>query len=69
MEHKQIIRDDVLFPASKIAHWPGQSIGCCDEHADKIVAIGKAMGYGITFTDAPEEAVCINCVNEKGGKQ
>lgn len=64
MDKRNPIRDDARFPATRIGHWPGQTIACCEEHAEQIANVGKAMGYKISFTEAPEGSFCANCVNE-----
>ena len=52
------------YPATVIVHWPGQSVSCCDRHAEKLMGMAGAMGFSVTATIAPFDAQCTNCVNE-----
>ena len=50
--------------ATKIGHWPGTDVLCCELHAAKLKAVGQAMGFPVSFTDCGPEELCTNCQNE-----
>jgi hypothetical protein len=58
-----------ITPALVIVHWPGKDTPACIEHAEKLVALGRAMGFGVSvtpFIQGPDEPMiaCKNCENE-----
>lgn len=52
------------YPATVTVHWPTGPVDCCEEHADKLVALGTMLGGHIAKTYAVEGATCENCKNE-----
>jgi hypothetical protein len=52
-----------MKPATQIAHWPGNDVPVCEDHAKKIVGLGGFMGFAVSLTPC-EETVCTNCENE-----
>lgn len=50
--------------ATKIGHWPGKDVVCCELHARKIQLIGQAMGFSVSFTKCETKELCTNCVSE-----
>lgn len=57
----------VKYPATKVVHWPGQTVACCEKHGSQIEGVGRAMGFPVSFTPASDGDECSNCVNENGG--
>ncbi len=55
---------------TQIVHWPGQDTPACDEHAQKLKALGRVMGFTVSSTTIiltiiSPDIVCKNCENEK----
>ena len=56
-----------MDPVTKIVHWPGKDVTCCDRHAAGLERVNKAMGgmpLAVTITTATN-LTCSNCQNEK----
>lgn len=50
---------------TKIVHWPGQDVPCCEKHAAQLQGVGVAMGSPVSSTDTDEDGlVCVNCQHE-----
>ena len=58
--------ETTTFPATKLCHWPSGPVFACDEHAEKLVALGGMMGYHVGIQEIPDglEHQCANCINE-----
>lgn len=54
----------MMYSASLIVHWPTGPVNCCEEHADKLIALAKFMGYHVGTTEAQPDSECTNCKNE-----
>jgi len=50
--------------ATEIVHWPGKDTPACDEHAQKLRALGNFMGFAVSCTPCWTEEACTNCENE-----
>lgn len=50
---------------TEIVHWPGQDTPACDKHAERLKALGRAMGITVSSTPWPDGGVCKNCANEE----
>jgi hypothetical protein len=50
--------------ATEIVHWPGKDTPACYEHAEKLKALGAAMGVTVSSTPWPAGGICMNCENE-----
>ena len=57
-----------MKPALFIVHWPGKDTPACEEHALKLVQLGKVMGFAVTSTLC-EPQICTNCENEAKQKE
>lgn len=52
-------------PATFLAYWPGgEAVLCCDEHAKKLIALGRFMGLLVPVMPYVGDELCTNCVNE-----
>ena len=51
--------------ATKIGHWPGQDVPCCEKHAAKLKQVGQAMEVLVSFTECTTGELCTNCLNEQ----
>lgn len=52
------------FPAVFTVHWPTGPTHCCPKHARALVQLGQMLGAHIASTGAPDDAECMNCINE-----
>jgi|HubBroStandDraft_2_1064218.scaffolds.fasta_scaffold343286_1 hypothetical protein len=52
-----------------IVHWPGQDTPACAIHAEKLVNLGRVMGFNVSSTVLLTEQECTNCVNEAKKKE
>jgi hypothetical protein len=59
------VRTEIKEATQKV-HWPGQDTAACDEHAEKLIALGRWMGFEVTSTPIAYTP-CINCENEAKG--
>lgn len=51
---------------TKIGHWPSQDVPCCEKHAEKMAAVGQALGMRISFSDTDDdELICPNCTHSE----
>lgn len=55
---------ETVFPATMVANCPSGPVSVCDDHAEKLAIIMGMMGCRIAFTEAPDGAMCSNCINE-----
>ena len=55
--------------ATKVAHWPGQDVPCCEAHAQKMGALAVIMGFPLSFTECAQPMPCSNCLTEKARKR
>lgn len=62
--HKRI-KAKMKYPATCIVHWPSGPVKMCDEHAKRLIALGRMLGNHTVATKLENEAECSNCVNEK----
>jgi len=53
-----------VFPATRTVHCPSGPVNCCDDHAHGLTTLMQMLGAHIVHTEAPEGAMCSNCVNE-----
>jgi hypothetical protein len=53
-----------MSTAIYIVHWPGKDVPACEEHAGKLVSVGRCMGFEVSFTLYFGDAPCTNCENE-----
>lgn len=51
-------------PLKFIVHWPSKDVVACSDHLKKLVSLGAVLGIQISWSLAPEEAICSNCENE-----
>lgn len=56
--------DQTKFPAAYIVHWPTGPTPCCEEHARQLRGLANFLGSHVAVSPAPEDAQCMNCVNE-----
>lgn len=49
--------------ATQIAHWPGNDVPVCEDHAVKLKQLATIMGFWLSLTPC-EEIACTNCENE-----
>jgi len=54
-----------MSEATEIVHWPGKDTPACEEHAKKLKALGRFMGFEISTTPWPAGGPCTNCENEQ----
>jgi len=55
----------VKFPAPYLAHWVTGPVACCEDHANKLVGLGKFMGSVIPVSENLDDSLeCENCINE-----
>jgi hypothetical protein len=52
-----------MKPATHIVHWPGKDIPACEDHLKKLVGLGAALGFMVSWTPC-EETICTNCETE-----
>lgn len=52
------------FPATFLVHWPTGPTACCANHARALIRLGQMLGSHIAATKAPDDAECMNCINE-----
>lgn len=50
--------------ATEIVHWPGQDTPACYVHAERLKALGRALGIEVSLTPWPCGGICKNCENE-----
>ncbi len=53
-----------MSEVTEIVHWPGKDTPACLEHAEKLKALGRVMGFAVSSTPWPAGGVCKNCENE-----
>jgi hypothetical protein len=53
---------------TEIVHWPGQDTPACEDHANKLKALGRTLGIIVSSTPWPAGGVCKNCENEANKK-
>jgi hypothetical protein len=47
-----------------IVHWPGKDTPACEQHAQKLTALAKFMGFSVSSSPCLTDQVCTNCENE-----
>lgn len=60
-----ISENEMDFPAAVIVHWPSGPVAACVAHAEKLVGMGKFLGYHVGVTPCTTLTECSNCVNER----
>lgn len=51
--------------AIQIVHWPGKDTPACEEHAQKLYALARTMGFPLSSSINIGEVIeCTNCINE-----
>ena len=50
--------------ATHIVFWPGKEVPACDEHTQKLRALGAFMGFGVSAMLCMADRECTNCQNE-----
>jgi len=50
--------------ATVIVHWLGKDTPFCNNHALKLVDLGKVLGIRVSSTPAANGEQCTNCINE-----
>lgn len=55
--------DASAHPATRTVHWPTGPVRCCDDHAEKLVGLGRFMGTHVYAEPYSGEEPCSNCVN------
>jgi hypothetical protein len=50
--------------ATVAVYWPGKEVYACEEHAKKLMALGKHMGFAVSVAVFLGDAECTNCANE-----
>lgn len=58
-----MIKITTIKSATQMMHWPGKDSPACDDHAEKMRAVGFAMGFYVSSTpcDGPS---CANCMSD-----
>jgi hypothetical protein len=52
-----------------IVHWPGEDVPACAEHAQKLISLGRFMGFAVSSTLFISDQPCMNCENERPTKE
>ena len=53
--------------ATKLVHWATGPVPVCDQHAEGLKNIGRALGLHVHAEDYKGEASCITCKNKPSG--
>lgn len=56
----------ILSEAIYIVHWLGKDVPACEQHTQKLVALGRFMGFVVSSSlYLGDAADCTNCENEQ----
>jgi len=54
-----------MTEATEIVHWPGQDTPACEEHAQKLKALGRFMGIIVSSTPWPADGTICKELRER----
>ena len=56
--------DANVYPAMYFVNWPGGPVYACNDHAAKLITLGRTLGYNVGLQGCGPGHACSNCVNE-----
>ena len=62
-------KDADTYPAMYLVDWPGGPVYACNDHAAKLITIGRTLGHSIGLQGCTPGHACSNCVNEAKKKE
>lgn len=57
------------YPAMFLVDWPNEPVYACNNHAAKLISLGRALGHNIGLHGCGPGHACSNCVNKVKKKE
>ncbi len=61
--------DANTYPAMYLVDWPAGPVYACNDHAAKLITLGRHLGYSVGLQGCEPGHACMNCVNEAKKKE